>query len=225
MWVVLALAAIKLLVSLAVVNNYGYFRDELYYLACSEHLSWGYVDQPPLVAAITWLVRHTLGTSLFALRLLPTLAGTLTVLLAALLAREMRGGRIAQGIAALGTLLSTVYLGMDHLLTMNSFDVPLWMVCAWVVLRIVNTGNESLWLLFGAISGVTLLNKYGIGFFAVGIVAGLLLTPMRRSLARPWIWLGGALACLIFLPNFLWQANRGFPFLELMGNIRHSGRD
>ncbi|MEK7671139.1 MAG: glycosyltransferase, partial [Bacteroidota bacterium] len=27
---------------------YGYFRDEFYYIACSEHLAFGYVDQPPL---------------------------------------------------------------------------------------------------------------------------------------------------------------------------------
>ncbi len=220
-----AIVAIKLLLMLAVVNRYGYFRDELYYLSCSEHLSWGYVDQPPLVAALTWAVRHTLGSSLFALRLLPALAGCASVLFAALIAREMGGRRIAQVIAALGVLASMIFLGLDHLLTMNAFDPPLWMACSYIVLRIQRTGNERLWLGFGAVSGLALLNKYGIAFFAVGIVAGLLLTPMRQSLTRPWIWLGGALAVLIALPNFIWQMHRGFPFLELMHHIRMSGRD
>jgi hypothetical protein len=43
--------------------RYGYFRDALYYLACSRHLAWGYVDHPPLIVFIAWIVRHTLGTS------------------------------------------------------------------------------------------------------------------------------------------------------------------
>ncbi|MGH7416186.1 MAG: hypothetical protein ACREKB_00210 [Candidatus Rokuibacteriota bacterium] len=61
---VLLVAAAKLLLHLVTASRYGYFGDELYFLACGEHLDWGYVDQPPLIAAVAWLVRHTLGTSL-----------------------------------------------------------------------------------------------------------------------------------------------------------------
>src|SRR5579871_7069677 len=86
--VVILIAAVKLAVHLYAGRHYGYFVDELYYLACSRHLDWGYVDQPPLIAAITWVVRMTLGDSLLAIRLLPTLAGTAMVALTALIARE-----------------------------------------------------------------------------------------------------------------------------------------
>src|SRR2546423_8878127 len=98
---VLYLAAFKLLFHLLTAGRYGIFRDELYYLACSEHPAWGYVDQPPLVVFIIWMVRHTLGDSLVALRLLPALAGAAMVWLAGGLAREMDGGRFAQGLAPL----------------------------------------------------------------------------------------------------------------------------
>ncbi len=43
------LAAIKLLVHALTLRPYGFFRDELYYIACSDHLDWGYVDQPPFL--------------------------------------------------------------------------------------------------------------------------------------------------------------------------------
>ena len=33
-------------------RGYGYFRDELYFMACGEHLDWGYVDHPPMVAVV-----------------------------------------------------------------------------------------------------------------------------------------------------------------------------
>ena len=50
---VLAIAAAKLLIHLYAGRYYGYFVDELYYLACSRHLGWGYVDHPPLIAVGT----------------------------------------------------------------------------------------------------------------------------------------------------------------------------
>src|ERR1700739_4972670 len=86
-------------------TRYGYFVDELYYLACSHHLDWGYVDQPPLIALVTWFETHVFGTSLSAIRLLPAVAGTCEVALTALIAREFGGGSFAQALAALGVLL------------------------------------------------------------------------------------------------------------------------
>ena len=70
----LALALAKVMIQFAGINHYGFFRDEFYYVACGEHLAWGYVDQPPLVALVAWFARHTLGDSMFAIRLLPVLA-------------------------------------------------------------------------------------------------------------------------------------------------------
>src|SRR6202167_2625056 len=101
---IIGIAVCKFLVHLYAGRHYGYFVDELYYLACSRHLDWGYVDQPPLIALITWIARALLGESLPAIRLLPALAGTVEVALTALIARELGGKRFAQGLAALATL-------------------------------------------------------------------------------------------------------------------------
>src|ERR1700756_1460254 len=96
----LCISACKLLIHLYAGRHYGYFVDELYYLACSRHLDWGYVDQPPLIALITWFVRVLLGESLPAIRLLPALAGTGEVILTAMIARELGGRGVAQALAA-----------------------------------------------------------------------------------------------------------------------------
>ena len=104
------LALVKLLVHLLSAGNYGYFRDELYYIAASERLALGYVDFPPFVALATALARATLGDSLFALHLLPALAGAAVVVLAGLMARELGGGRFAQGLAALAVLVEPAVL-------------------------------------------------------------------------------------------------------------------
>jgi hypothetical protein len=223
--IVLYLAAAKLLIHLLTSGRYGIFRDELYYLACAEHLDWGYVDQPPLIALITWFARHVFGSSLLGLRLLPAIAGATLVWLAGTLARELGGGRFAQAVAALAVLTAPIFLVFSHWLTMNAFEPLIWLGAAWCVARATNTQRPSFWLWFGVLIGLGLETKYSIVFFAFGIVMGLLLTEHRRFLKNRWIWLGAFAALLIFLPNLLWLVKHDFPFLELMRNIRESGRD
>jgi Dolichyl-phosphate-mannose-protein mannosyltransferase len=223
--VILGISFCKLVVHLYAGRHYGYFVDELYYLACSQHLDWGYVDQPPLIALITWIVRSLFGDSLPAIRFLPAVAGAAEVALTALIARELGGNRFAQGFAALAVLVAPGILASNNLLTMNPFEPLFWMGCAFLFIRIVKTGNQKLWIWFGILAGLGLENKYSMLMFGAGIVFGLLLTSHRSLLASPWLWIAGAIAFLIFLPNLLWNIQHHFPFLELQNNIRHSGRD
>ena len=223
--IVLYVALVRIVLYLIAGPNYGYFRDELYYLACGEHPAWGYVDQPPLIAWVAWLLQHSIGTSLWALRLLPALAGVATVILAGLLARELGGRRWAMFLASLAALLAPVLLAFSHLFTMNAFDPPLWTGIAILVVRIGKSGDERLWLGVGMLAGVTILNKYDIVFWLGGLVLGVLLTPLRQSLRHRWFWLGVGLAAVVAAPNFLWQWGHQFPFLQLMHNIREEHRD
>jgi len=206
-------------------GRYGYFVDELYYLACSHHLDWGYVDQAPLIAAATWLERVTLGDSLHALRFLPALAAGLKVLLTGLIARELGARAYAQVLACVAVIAAPLYLGFDNLLTMNAFEPLFWMGSALIAVKIIKGGDQRLWLLFGVLAGIGLENKHSMLFFGFGFFVGLLLTPERRLLRQPWIWLGGLLAFLIFLPNLVWETHRSFPTTELLRNVQRSGRN
>lgn len=217
-------AGATLLLHLLTATSYGIFRDELYYLACSEHLSWGYVDQPPLIALIAWFARHAFGPSLVGLRLLPAIAQAALVLLTGKLAREMGGGRTAQVLASLGTF-APIYLILDHWLTMNAFEPLFWMGAAYCVVRAINSGNERYWLWFGVLVGLGLENKYSMAFFALGVLVGVIATPERRFLKSRWVWFGALAAFAVFLPNFVWLVRHNFPFLELMRNIRQTSRD
>jgi len=223
--IVMYIALAKLAIHLYAARFYGYFGDELYFMACSRHLAWGYVDQPPLIAVILRIERLLFGDSLQSIRFLAALAGACTVLLAGWIARELGGKRFAQALAALAVLVAGVCLAMNHYISMNAFEPLAWAGCALVLIRIIKTGNQKLWLWCGLIAGVALENKYGIVFLAAGVVAGLLLTQHRSMLRKPWIWLGGLIAFLIFLPNLVWNIQRHFPFFELLANIRRNGRN
>lgn len=223
--IVFYLAILKLFIQLLTATRYGIFRDELYYLACAEHLDWGYVDQPPLIAFIAWFARHIFGESLIGLRLLPAVAGAALVWLTGAVTREMGGGRFAQAVAALAVIVVPIFLLMNHWLTMNAFEPLIWLAAVWCVLRAINRNQPRYWLWFGVLSGLGMENKYTVAFFVMGVVAGLLLTPERRFLKSRWIWIGALVSLLIFLPNLIWLVRHDFPFLELMHNIRASGRD
>jgi hypothetical protein len=206
-------------------TRYGYFRDALYYLACSEHLAFGYVDQPPLIAWLGWIARHTLGTSLPALIFWPALAGAARIVLTAAFARELGAGRFGILLAAALAATPGVWWVIDHQFAMNCLEPLFWGGLAYVVLRLIKTQNPKWWLAFGAIAGIGLLNKYSIVVFAAALLAGLLLTRQRRLLFTPWILAGGAIAFLIFLPNLIWNIQHHWPFLQLLQNVRATGKD
>ena len=219
------IAAGKLALHLYAGRRYGYFVDELYYLACARHLAWGYVDQPPLIAAIVRITQAALGDSLVALRFPAALAGAGTAVISGMIARELGGTRFAQCLAASCVVLAPGVLAVDNFLSMNAFEPLFWMSGAYLVMRIIQTGNAKLWLWFGLLAGLGLENKHSMLIFGFGVVAGLALTRERQWLRSPWFWAGGAIALLVFLPNMLWNIQNHFPFLELQANIRRSGRD
>ena len=223
---VMAVFAVAALVFHLVFNRgYGYFRDELYYFACGQHLDWGYVDQPPLIAAVARVSRALLGDSLGAIRLFPALASALKVALTGLIARQFGGKTWAVALACAASLSALVYLGIDNILTMNAFEPLFWMGCAWMVARIANGGSPRLWLWFGVLAGLGLENKHSMVFFGAALVVGLLLTPMRRHFAGGWIWLGALVAFLIALPNVIWEARHQWATWELLNNVAHSNKD
>jgi hypothetical protein len=213
------LAGAALVIHFAFNGRFGYFRDELYYAACGQHLAWGYVDHAPLAPWLAQLSRSLLGDSLFSLRFLPALAAPAKVFLAGWIARELGGRSFAQFLAALTTLIAPIYLTFDNFFSMNSFEPVFWMACAAIVLRILNGGDVRLWLLFGLVAGVGILNKHSMLFFGSGIAVGLVFTPARRYFASKWIWAGAAISSFLFLPNLMWEVRNGWPTIALLRSV------
>jgi hypothetical protein len=224
---VFAVVASKLALHLhaSAVATYGYFADELYYLACARSLAWGYVDHPPLSVWLLRAVTETLGTSLFAIELLPALAGAATLVGIAGLARALGGGQAAQLCAATAGLASLAYLVTGSFHSMNAYEPLLWVAGYALLLRILRTGKLMNWIALGSVVGLGLLNKYSMGLFAIGLGVGLLVTPARRLLRTPGPWLAGAVAALIFGPNAVWLLRHDFITLEFLAAMRESSSD
>jgi 4-amino-4-deoxy-L-arabinose transferase-like glycosyltransferase len=225
MTVVLFLALAKFLLHCYFNNRYGYFRDEFNYMACGDHLAWGYVDQPPLIPFLIKICRWLFGDSLRSIQLIPRLASSTAVVVTAMIAREFGGRRFALLLAALAVVVSPIYLSDGSLLTTNCLEPLLWAACFYFAVLAAKRNDPRYWIWFGVVAGIGLEEKYSIGVLGFGIVVGLLLTEQRRIFLNKWIWLGAAAAFLVFLPNFLWNVQHHWPFVELMRNIKADGRD
>jgi hypothetical protein len=223
--VVITLAGLELLLHLLTAGNYGLFVDELYFLAAGQHLAWGYVDMPPLTALLGWLAPLVFGHSVAGIHVIPALLGAGLVLVDGWLVAELGGKVFAQALAGICLLAAGVFLTVYSYLSMNAVEPLIWVGCAALLVRLVRTGNTRLWLWFGLLAGIGLMNKNTMLMFGAAVLAGLLLTPARKLLFNRWFLIGGALALLIFLPNLVWMVQHDFPMLELLRNIRESGRN
>lgn len=211
-------AAARLLLYLVTGEGYGYFRDEFYYLACADHLAWGYVDQPPLSILLLKMSRAVLGDSVMAIRLLPALAGAASIWLTGWMTRAMGGGRWAQALAMTALLVAPIHLGLTGFYSMNAFDILLWTGAAALLVRILNDDARHLWPWLGLVIGLGLMNKISVLWLGTGFAAGLLLTGHRRLLATRGPWIALAIATVMFLPYVVWQIANDWPTVEFIRN-------
>lgn len=192
-------------------GGYGYHRDELYYRMLPT--AWGYVDQPPLTPLLSRLSMH-LADQPWALRLAATLASAASVVVLALVARELGGGRGAQALAAWGYAFAALPLMLGHLLLTSTIDLPLLLLVVLAVLRGVR-GDRWAWVWGGAVVGATTYNRLVVTVVVAGLVLGLLVLGPRHSLRSRWPWIGALVAVLVGLPNIVYQATHNWPQLAM----------
>jgi len=222
-WPVFGIAAVFVAVLVALSGRYGYHRDELYFLACGHHLAWGYPDQPPLVPLVARLTSGLAPGSLVLLRLPSALAGGALIVVTGLLTRELRGGAVAQSLAAAAIALAPVTTGSEHLLSTTSFDLPVWALLCWLLLRILRSGDQRLWLVAGLVAGIGLLDTDLVAFLIFALVLGLVVAGPRAPLRSGWFYAGGLLALALWTPYLAWQASHGWPELTVAHSIAAGG--
>ena len=212
-YIALATVAVHLILG----NRYGFQRDELATLEDARHLAWGYPAYPPVTPFFGRISLDLFGTSLRGFRFFAGVAQAIGVVLTGLMAREMGGRRGAQLVAAVAAV--PFCLGGGYEMQYVAFDCLAWVLTAYFIVKLVKSGDPRWWMPIGASIGFGMLSKYTIGFFVLGIVAGVLLTDARRYLKSKWLWIGVAISILVWLPNLLWQVQHNFVSLDFLSHI------
>ena len=199
--------------------RYGYHRDELYFLASGRHLAWGYPDQPPLVPLLAKAMSAIAPGSLLVLRLPSDVAVVATVLLTAAIARELGASRSGQTLAAVAIAMSNLTLGSGHLLSTTTFGFTVWAAFFAISLHALRTRDGRWWLLSGVVAGVGLLDNTLVAFLIAATLVGVLLAGPRNALRSPWLWFGLVVAAAFWAPYLVWQAQHGWPQLQISRSI------
>ena len=212
--VVVCIAVGTVLIHLATGWRYGFDRDELMVLEDARHLAWGYVQYPPITVFFGRMALMLFGTSLVGFRFFAGVVQALALVLTGLMAKELGGGKWAQVVAAAAGV--PFCLGAGALMQYISFDYACWVLVAYCMIRLLRTDDARWWLGVGASIGLGMMSKYTMGFFALGLVTGVLVTPARKYLKSIWLWSGAVVSVLIFVPNFAWQWRRNFISLDFL---------
>jgi 4-amino-4-deoxy-L-arabinose transferase-like glycosyltransferase len=218
-WLLAGLAAI---VYLATAGRYDVFRNELYFIICGRHPDFGYADQPPLVPLIA-AATQMFGDNVWLLRLPAVFAAIALIPLTAALTRALGGDERAAFFAALAATIAPMLVGMNTILTTETFEPLTWTTLTLLVVRAWKNGDRRALLWGGAVAGLALEIKYGMVIWLIGLAVGLLATPARRMLLWREFWFGAAIAAVIAAPSVIWQAAHGWPFLEVTQH--HSARN
>src|SRR5207342_3029425 len=138
------------------------------------------------------------GWSLVGLRAVTILASAGTVLMGALVARELGASRRAQTLAAVLIGFTPGMLGTNLLFQPVAFDQLMTMVVLWLALRLA-LGRGS-WPLLGVAAGIGLETKYTLALVLVLLIATFLV--WRRDVLRTSGFpLAMAITAVLLVPN------------------------
>jgi 4-amino-4-deoxy-L-arabinose transferase-like glycosyltransferase len=213
------LAVCGVLLHVLLNGQYGFHRDELDFILNARQLDWGYVSYPPITPFFARIGLELFGESLRGLRVIPAIAQGVVMILAGLMAREMGGKRHAQILAAFAVFIAPISLFGGTVIMYFAFDYLWWVLVAFFMVRLLATDDPRYWLGIGAAIGLGMMTKYTMAFFVAGLVVAVLVTPARKYLKSKWLYLGAALALIIFLPNLIWQYQHDFIAFDYLSSI------
>ena len=216
-----ALALGKLLLPFLIQNGvWEPHRDEFLYLAEARHMAWGYMEVPPLLSVFAWAT-NLLGGSMVAIKIWSSLFGALTFLLAGRVVLSL-GGRWLALVLCFLPFVFGAWLRMHFLFQPNFLDIFFWTAMAYGLVRYKQDQSARHLYVAGIAFGLGMLSKYTMLFYATGLIGGVVLTWDKKILTNKHFYIAMGCGLLVFLPNFLWQAHRGFPVVFHMKELQRS---
>ncbi len=200
---ILALVAVRLVVAALTPLSF----DEALYWLWSQHIAGGYYDHPPVNPILIRLGTEIFGNTEFGVRVfnvLLALPATWAIWRSgAILFNDDRVG----ATAALYFNMTLVMAAGSLLSTPDNAVVTTTALLLLALAKLYETGRGKWWLAIGVAFGVGMLSKYTTIFFAVSILAWLLLVrEQRKWLFTPWPWVAGVIALIVFSPTLIWNA-------------------
>ena len=214
-YTILAFALIKFLVPFFLIDSqFELHRDEYLYLADADHLAWGYIEMPPMLA---WLgyISNLLGGSVYSVYLWGSLFGGLTMFLVGKIVIQLKGKTFAVFIACLAFQCSG-FLRMHILFQPNFLDVFFWTLSTYLIIKWIDTEDKNYLYGLGVCFGFGILGKYTTAFYVIAFLGSVVFTERRKWLLSKHFYFSMLVGLVICSPNLYWQYTHHFPVLHHM---------
>jgi hypothetical protein len=183
---------------------------------------------PPLMQWLAWGTQTLLGPTLFATRLLITLALVASYLLTWAIARRLSPDPLVQSLCLLAptTLLHLnfyVFINLSHTLALYLATLA----TLWVMIRATERNGRLIdHALLGLVVGVGLLTKYNFALVLLALtLAGLAVAPVRRALLAPRLGIAVGVALAVAGPAYASQFLAPDAFLALYASKMGLAKD
>ena len=214
-YIIMLFAFIKLLIPFVFIHSqFELHRDEYLYLADADHLSWGYIEMPPLLAFLGY-VSKLLGGTVFTVRLWGGISGALTVIIIGKMVLQLKGNATAVLFACMAFLCAG-FLRMHILFQPNFLDVFFWTISSYYIICWIDTDQKKYLYYLGICFGLGMLGKYSTAFYIISFLVAVLLTDKRKWLVNKHFYLAMLLGLVVCSPNLIWQYTHHFPVMHHM---------
>ena len=214
--IIIYLVVIKVLFHL-LLPEYGYFRDELYYVAIGDQFNLSNLDMLPLSPLYLKLFTLIFGYSIKTIHLASSLLGAASLFLTCLITKELGGHKYAVLLTGIFFLFSGFTI-FGSLFSYDSIDFLVIVSALYLLVKIFKTEKQGLWIYLGLILGLGLMNKLTTLFFGSAIFVSLWLVPQRIMFKNKWVWISGIIALLFLAPYIIWQSQNDWYFLGFASN-------
>ncbi len=217
--IIFGFAILSILVRFLFHEDFGFQRDEYLYLALGQHPGWGYWSNAPSIGLFSYLSQAIFGDSIIGIRVIPFLLGAATLVLTAKMCEAIGGSKFAITLTCAALLFSPSFLRAFSMYMPVSFNIFYWTLCAFLIVKWINTKSDRFLLFLGVTIGLGFMNKYSILFYAVAIFLALLATSNRTLFKNKNVYVAIGIAFIIVIPNLIWQFQNDFPVISHMSEL------
>ena len=224
-WSVITISILTyvLILKLILMGCVNLIPEEAYYWNYAQHLDWGYLDHPPMVAWLIWLSTSVLGKSELSVRLPAYLCWIIAAIFMFRLTLNLYDRSAAFRTILLLAVLP-IYFGLGFFMTPDAPLYAAWAGCLYFLERALIAQNSRAWWGVGMCIGVGMLSKYTVALLGLGTLMFLLIDRQsRRWLFRPEPYIAAIMSVILFSPVFLWNMRNGWISFAFQGSDRWEG--
>lgn len=222
LWPTLTLVFISLAIRFFCLGSHSLLVEEAYYWNYAQHLDFGYLDHPPMVALLIKFSTILFGTNEFGVRFMALVCWLIAAIFCYKLSELIREGSGRFSVLLLAIL--PFFFLQSLMITPDQPLLACWSAALYALYRALVLNESQSWYGAGICIGLGLISKYTIVLLAPAILFYVIIEPKARYwFFRKEPYLAVLIATLFFMPVIYWNATHDWASFIFQTSRRFNG--